>query len=211
MTVKPTGHYQQRADGLYLQFDRLFHAPIEDVWYSLTNPTAMKSWIGTYTGRPATGAVRFQMTEEGAEWINVTILECEAPHRFTADSGSGPAAMRVFCHLHEAGGMTTLTFGQLVKDDFDASSMGPGWDFYLDRLIAARRGAPLPAWESYYPAFRTYYADLTPPARTTSVGRGFERGGRGEPGRGPEDGFDPAHDADLRAPLRHDGRVAAPE
>ena len=42
---------------------------IEDVWFSLTNPTAMQSWIGTYTGRPQTGRVRFRMTaEEGSEW-----------------------------------------------------------------------------------------------------------------------------------------------
>src|SRR5690349_16687212 len=122
MTAKPTGHYVLKADGLYLQFDRLFHAPIEDVWYSLTNPNAMKGWIGTYTGSPATGGVRFQMSEEGAEWMNVSILECDAPHRFTADSGSGPSGVRVFCHLVEGGGMTTLTLGQRVKDGADAAS-----------------------------------------------------------------------------------------
>ena len=87
MTAKPTGHYALKSDGLYLQFDRLFYAPIEDVWYSLTNPTAMQAWIGTYTGSPATGGVRFKMTfEEGDEWQNVSILECQPPHRFLADS-----------------------------------------------------------------------------------------------------------------------------
>lgn len=216
MTAKPTGHYLMRPDGLYLAFDRLFRAPIEDVWYSLTNPNAMKAWIGTYTGRPATGAVRFRMNaEEGyAEdegWENVSILQCDPPHAFVADSTSPPAHMRVYCHLTEGGGLTTLTLGQHVESDTDVASMGPGWDYYLDRLIAARHAAPMPAWESYYPAFRSYYADLTPPRRTTPPGPAFDGGGRGEPGHGPEDGFDPAHDADLRAPLRHDGRVAAPE
>ena len=61
MTARPTGHYVLKDDGLYLQFDRLFHAPIEDVWFSLTNPNAMRAWIGTYTGSPATGGVRFRM------------------------------------------------------------------------------------------------------------------------------------------------------
>ncbi|MCP2370176.1 uncharacterized protein YndB with AHSA1/START domain [Agromyces terreus] len=166
MTAKPTGHYLQRTDGLYLQFDRLFHAPIEDVWYSLTNPTAMKSWIGTYTGRPSTGGVRFQMIEEGADWMNVSILECDAPHRFTADSGSGPTAVRVFCHLVEGGGMTTLTLGQRVSGADDAASIGPGWDYYLDRLIAARNRAPHPVWETYYPVFSGFYRDLVIPAPT---------------------------------------------
>lgn len=169
MTAKPTGHYALKPDGLYLQFDRLFHAPIEDVWFSLTNATAMQAWIGTYTGRPATGGVRFMMTAEvelGAEpeWEDVAILECAPPHRFLADSGSGPTAMRVFCHLVEGGGMTTLTLANRLQSPADAASMGPGWDWYLDRLVAARARREMPAWETYYPAFSPYYRDLHVPA-----------------------------------------------
>lgn len=210
MTVKPTGHYLTRPDGLHLAFDRLFHAPIEDVWYSLTNPSAMKAWIGTYTGRPATGAVRFRMNaeEEYAEdegWMNVTILQCDRPHRFVADSTAPPAHMRLYCHLTEGGGMTTLTLAQYVMPDTDVASVGPGWDYYLDRLIAARNGAAMPAWESYFPAFTRYYRELTVPPRAstpTPAEAVLGADGRGEPGHGPEAGFDPAHDADLNAPAR---------
>jgi uncharacterized protein YndB with AHSA1/START domain len=163
MTAKATGHYTLKPDGLYLQFDRLFHAPIEDVWFSLTNPTAMKAWIGTYTGRPETGGVRFLMTEEGSEWMNVSILECDPPHRFLAHSGEGGTAMRVFAHLREAGGMTTLTFGQRLVNPADAATMGPGWDYYLDRLAATRLGRELPAWEQYYPALSEHYQELHVP------------------------------------------------
>ena len=164
MTAKPTGHYALKSDGLYLQFDRLFYAPIEDVWYSLTNPTAMQAWIGTYTGSPATGGVRFKrMFEEGADWQNVSILECQAPHRFLADSGPGPEGVRVFCHLVEGGGMTTLTLGQRLQSPTDAATIGPGWDYYLDRLAAARAGRELPAWEQYYPAFAPHYRELSVP------------------------------------------------
>lgn len=164
MTAKPTGHYMLKPDGLYLQFDRLFHAPIEDVWYSLTNPTAMQSWIGTYKGSPATGAVRFKMLfEEGSDWEDVSILECVPPHRVTAHSGPGPHGMRVFCHLVEGSGMTTLTFGQRLSRATDAATYGPGWDYYLDRLAAARAGRPLPEWEQYYPAFAPHYEQLHVP------------------------------------------------
>lgn len=165
MTAKPTGHYTLKPDGLYLQFDRLFHAPIEDVWFSLTNPNAMKSWIGTYTGRPETGAVKFHMEfEDSDEWQNVSILECSPPHRFLADSGPGPSGVRVFCHLVEGGGMTTLTLGQRLQSPADAATMGPGWDFYLDRLTAARAGRALPDWEQYYPAFSSHYKELYVPS-----------------------------------------------
>ncbi len=60
--------------------------------------------------------------------------------------------------------MTTLTFGQRVKDGFDAASIGPGWDYYLDRLIAARAGADLPVWDTYYPEFAPHYRELTVPS-----------------------------------------------
>jgi uncharacterized protein YndB with AHSA1/START domain len=169
MTAKPTGHYMVKPDGLYLQFDRLFKAPIEHVWFSLTNPTAMQAWIGTYTGRPETGGVRFRMTfEESGEWENVSILECDPPHRFLADSGPAPGGIRVFCHLLEAGGMTTLTFAQRLHDPADAATMGPGWDYYLDRLVAARVGRQLPEWEQYYPALSDHYKELHVPAAARS-------------------------------------------
>ncbi|WP_139415503.1 SRPBCC family protein [Agromyces laixinhei] len=169
MTARPTGHYVLKDDGLYLQFDRLFHAPIEDVWFSLTNPNAMRAWIGTYTGSPATGGVRFRMETEGeGEWQNVSILECAPPHRFVADSGSGPTGIRLFCHLLEGGGMTTLTLGQRLHDPSEAADMGPGWDFYLDRLAAARAGTPQPAWETYYPAFAPHYRELHVPDEARS-------------------------------------------
>ena len=166
MTAKATGHYTLKPDGLYLQFDRLFHAPIEEVWFSLTNRTAMQAWIGTYTGRPETGGVRFRMGFEGeeGEWQNVSILECGPPYRFLADSGPGPTGIRVFAHLREAGGMTTLTFGQKLPNPSDAAQMGPGWDYYLDRLMAAHAGRMMPEWEHYYPTLARHYEELHVPA-----------------------------------------------
>ncbi|MFC6356447.1 SRPBCC domain-containing protein [Luethyella okanaganae] len=167
MSAKPTGRFAHRDDGLYLLLDRLFAAPVEDVWWSLTHPSELEKWIGTYTGNPATGGVKFLMSAEpDAEWEYASILECRAPYRFSIDIGEGEDKWHVFCHLSEAGGMTTLTLGQRMKSPADASTMGPGWDYYLDRLIAARAGTALPQWEHYYPAHAEYYKDLVLPERT---------------------------------------------
>lgn len=162
MKPKPTGHFLMKADGLYLQFDRLFRAPIEDVWFSITNPGFLNQWIGTYTGSPATGGVRFKMTAEGedAPWENVAILECQPPHRFHLDVGESPDAWRMHCHLVEGSHMTTLTLAHRLTDPATAAEFGPGWDYYLDRLEAARARRPLPQWEDYYPAFSRYYREL---------------------------------------------------
>ena len=42
--------------------------------------------------------------------------------------------------------------------------MGPGWDYYLDRLMAAHAGRPMPEWEHYYPALAEHYQELHVPA-----------------------------------------------
>lgn len=168
MSAKPTGRLAHRKDGLYLMLDRLFNAPIEDVWASLTRPAELEKWIGTFTGSSSTGAVKFRMAaEDDAEWEYVSILECAAPHRFAGDFGKGPDAWRAMFHLVEGDGMTTLTFGQRLRTAAEAATVGPGWDYYLDRLIAARAGQPLPAREHYYPAHAQYYKELVVPNRTT--------------------------------------------
>ncbi|WP_022886836.1 SRPBCC domain-containing protein [Glaciibacter superstes] len=166
MSAKPTGRLAHREDGLYLMVDRLFAAPIADVWASLTRPAELEKWVGTYTGSPSTGAVKFRMSaEEGADWEYVSILECRAPHRFAGDFGQGDDAWRVMFHLVEGDGMTTLTFGQRLRSAAEASTVGPGWDYYLDRLVAARARRPLPEWEHYYPAHAQFYRELMVPMR----------------------------------------------
>jgi len=59
--------------------------------------------------------------------------------------------------------MTTLTFGQRLANPADAATMGPGWDYYLDRLAAVRLSRPLPEWEAYYPALADHYKELHVP------------------------------------------------
>lgn len=166
MPARPTGRLVRREDGLYLALDRLFNAPVVEVWTSLTRAAELEKWIGTYTGSPGTGAVRFLMSAEpNAEWEYVSILECTPLHRFMGDFGTGDDAWRAMFHLVEADRMTTLTFGQRLRSAAEAATVGPGWDYYLDRLIAARAGMPLPAREHYFPAHAQYYKDLVVPGR----------------------------------------------
>ena len=46
MSAKPTGRLVHREDGLYLMLNRLFNAPIEQVWASMTRPLELEKWIG---------------------------------------------------------------------------------------------------------------------------------------------------------------------
>jgi hypothetical protein len=62
--------------------------------------------------------------------------------------------------LSEADGVTTLTFSQPDADQVDAPSVGAGWEYYLDRLVAAETGgdpASVDFERDYYPAMAEHY------------------------------------------------------
>lgn len=153
----PNGRVVRDADGLELIVERAVEAPADEVWSWLTESAKLEQWIGSWTGEPRVGgSVLFTMSAEpGAEPEEATILVCDPPRHFLSDLGS--AAWRVGFSLTEVGATTIIFFTQRLASARDAGSIGPGWEYYLDRMIAARAGLPLPVWDNYYPAFSSYY------------------------------------------------------
>jgi uncharacterized protein YndB with AHSA1/START domain len=134
--------------------------PIGTVWAALTESERLAGWIGTHTGGGAPGGtVEFTMTGEvdaGGEVappVTVTVVECEPPRRLVVDiPESADRTWRVAVTLAaEAGGMV-LRFEQPMPDGLDPADVEAGWRWYLDRLGASLRGAPMPAWADYLPA-----------------------------------------------------------
>ncbi|SKC40873.1 SRPBCC family protein [Krasilnikoviella flava] len=160
--VAATGTVEHGAGGPELVLTRVFGAAAPDVWASLTEPAPLERWIGRWEGDPATGRVQFFMTAESAdaEPGDCTILRCEPPHGYTVETATAVGVWHLAVELAESGGATTLTFRHLLGPDDDAASIGPGWEYYLDRLVAVRSGRPADTveWESYYPAQREHYA-----------------------------------------------------
>jgi uncharacterized protein YndB with AHSA1/START domain len=160
-------------DGVFVVLDRVFLAPIDDVWGSLTRPYRLNAWIGHCAGHPQTGAVRILPAGmPDAEWVNVAVLECDPPHRFRGEVGVAGNSRRVYLHLSHASSYTSVTFGQRVKSTADEAEVGVRAEYMLDRLVASRGKHPMPSWDDYYPALLPHYQRLlTEPAivRTTSV------------------------------------------
>ena len=171
MTTTPTspsasGRHEERDGAPYLVFERTFRAPAEAVWAAITEPGRLERWIGTWSGDPASGAVTFRMTAEGDDVPEetITIDSCEPPTRLVMRSVTPDDPDRLWrwdVELTEAAGVTTLTFAQEVTDPEVAESVGPGWDYYLDRLVAAEAGGDVAAlaWDDYFPALRRHYRD----------------------------------------------------
>jgi len=162
MLPHPTGRLVRKDDGVYLVLDRMFKAPIEHVWTYFSRSPQLSEWLGEYTGSGATGAVKFRMTVDGDDgpWEDVTVLECSAPHRLHAEIREGEQAHRMFAHLTEASGHTTVTVGRKLRSLVEEADAGPRWDYYLDRLVAAHDHKPEPRWSDYEPALSEHYREL---------------------------------------------------
>lgn len=164
MTTRPTGRHDDRDGTPYLVFARTFTAPVDDVWAAVTEPGRLERWIGTWAGDPLSGSVAFRMTAEGDDVPEETIWidECERPTRLVMRSVTPDDPQTLWrweIVLSEAAGVTTLSFAQQVTNPDVAESVGPGWDYYLDRLVAAEAGGDLAAIDfgDYYPAFAAHY------------------------------------------------------
>lgn len=144
---------------------RRFRATADEVWRELTESERLERWIGRWEGDPKTGHVTFFMTAEGQEPEpeEYTILECDRPRRFAGDTSQGEGSWHLWFELaEETPGDTVLTFGQRLNPGEDVGSIGPGWEYYLDRLVAAQAGldADDVQWDDYFPALQVPYERL---------------------------------------------------
>jgi uncharacterized protein YndB with AHSA1/START domain len=161
-TPTPTGTLVDSPRGRELQITRRFPDDIDDVWTAMTDSEQLERWIGRWEGEPRTGRITFYMTAEGdVEPSEYLITECDAPHRFSGVTRAGQQTWHLRFELSAADGLTTLLFAQLIEEE-DLGSIGPGWEYYLDRLerVLEDSDASDIDWDDYYPAQREYYAAL---------------------------------------------------
>lgn len=155
MSPTPTG----RLFGNDLVLTRTFSAPATDVWASLTDPERTARWFGPWQGEAAPGrTIKVQMAlEEGQPWMDMTIDACEPPRRLGLSAVDEHGSWHLDLVLAESDGVTELRFTQHLTDRAGVGEVGPGWEFYLDALVAARDGRPMPDFDEYYPAMKEHF------------------------------------------------------
>ncbi len=161
MNPKPTGRAHRTARGVELEIKRQFRAPIEDVWESVTDPQSTARWIGPWSGDSGPGkTVKLQMVfEDGDASSDVLIEVCEPPHRLVVSTNDQAGQWRLELVLRQDGETTELSFLQHDLDPSMAGEVGPGWEYYLDMLVAARAGTTRPQFSDYYPAQRAHFLE----------------------------------------------------
>jgi uncharacterized protein YndB with AHSA1/START domain len=159
MTPTPTGRVLPTADGRDLVLTRSFRAPIEDVWASITEPERTARWFASWSGEAGPGrTIRYRLEfEEGTPEAEMTIDACEPPRHLAVSSEDEYGSWRLEATLAQDGDTTVLTFVQHLDAGAKAGEVGPGWEYYLDRLAASRDGSPAPDFGDYYPAQAAYF------------------------------------------------------
>ena len=155
----PTGRLVEGDGGIDLVLTRTLPGTIGDAWASVTAPEKTARWLGRWEGVAAPGAmIRLQMGfEEGTAWQQVKIVECDAPRLIRVRTFAEHGSWDLSIELAPAGDHTDLRFVHHGVVPAEAADIGPGWEYYLDQLLAATTGTPMPNWDDYYPAQKAYF------------------------------------------------------
>jgi uncharacterized protein YndB with AHSA1/START domain len=164
MSPEPTGRVVQTASGVDLVLTRSFRAPIDDVWKSVTDSDRTARWFGRWEGDAGPGkeVTLYMGFEKEATPSRVLIETCRPPRELAVSMKDNYGDWRLALSLEQSGDETTLTFVQRLTDTKSVGDIAPGWEYYLDMLVASRNGDPLPSFESYYPAQRDYFVAQLP-------------------------------------------------
>lgn len=170
MSPTPTGRLLGTTTGEQLHLTREFRAPIEDVWASITESERTGRWFASWSGEGRAGAtVRIRLEhEEGRPESELQIVACDAPNRLAVTADDEHGSWRLEARLAEHDGVTTLTLVHHLAPEIDLGSTGPGWEYYLDMLVASREGTDHAAdrvrpgldFDDYYPSMKAYYESL---------------------------------------------------
>ncbi|MEV0329312.1 SRPBCC family protein [Micromonospora echinospora] len=162
MNRLPVGRLFRMDAGSDLVLTRAFRAPMKDVWASLTEPERTARWFGPWEGDPGPGrTIRVQMAyEEGEPWCDMLIEACEPPRRLAVATVDEQGSWRLEMLLAEVDGVTELRLVHHLVTEEAVGEVGPGWEYYLDLLVAARDGTAGPDFDDYYPAMKPYYDGL---------------------------------------------------
>ncbi|WP_194860548.1 SRPBCC domain-containing protein [Dietzia sp. SYD-A1] len=163
-TPTPSGRL---SDSGAVVFSRRLPRSREQAWAAVTDPARTARWIGPWSGDPASGTVQLTMTAEDGDPVDdMEVVTCDAPGLLVVRTGSGGWLLTVRIESDDEGGEggeAVISLEQDIADAESAASIGPGWEYYLDRLVEAEAGRDPDALHfepDYYPGLAEYYRDL---------------------------------------------------
>ena len=159
MSVEATGRILRTERGRNLVLERSLAQSVEDSWARITDPELTAEWFGDWDGDGRSGStVRVRMAfESGEPEIKVGIRLCDAPHRLVLQTSGEDGGWLLELRVLADGDDSVIHFVHHLDDDADVGDIGPGWEYYLDLLVAACEGTEEPMFDHYFPALREEY------------------------------------------------------
>ena len=143
-------------------FPRRLPLSVEEAWAAVTDPARTAPWIGPRLGDQTSGTIEMTMSAEaGAPVVPVGIVRREAPELLVLRLG--PDGWVVTVRIEGDDDEVIVSLEQEIADARSASDIGPGWDFYLDRLVEAEAGRDPEALSfspDYHPGLAAHYRAL---------------------------------------------------
>jgi len=164
-TREPTGYLSTGPVWPELIITRSIPHVIDAVWNQITDPELLDTWYGTFAGEPESGTVTVTTHEAPDTPGTARIDHCEAPHALAVTLGSPAGEWALSVTLSAEGDETDLEFRQRLDGiEHEARDLGPGWEYYLDRLVVALDGEDVDAlsWDDYHPALCEHYGSEHP-------------------------------------------------
>ncbi|MBK0420087.1 SRPBCC family protein [Leucobacter sp. CSA1] len=162
MSIEATGRVIPTDRGRDLVLVRSLAVPAEEAWEYLTESELTERWFGPWEGDGRRGgAVRVRMRFEDHEpAISLLIHDCEAPRRLVLEADQEVGGWKLELLVEEDGeddSLVSFTHHLEGPDVAGIGEIGPGWEYYLDLLVAATEGTERPGFDQYYPALREPY------------------------------------------------------
>ncbi len=171
MTPNPTGKVILTAIGRDLVLERVLPGSIDDAWASITESDRLARWFCTWTGEARVGAtVELSLVaEEGDATSQAEITACEPPTHLAVSTRAPGGSWLLEATLTPIdSNHTRLRFVHHLDEEAKSKEIGPGWEYYLDRLVAAMNGSRMPDWDDYWPSLGSAYADRTAAPESSS-------------------------------------------
>lgn len=158
MSPQASGIVVDTAAGRDLVLKRDLKIPVGESWSWISDSQKLELWFGTWSGAgEAGGRIDVTMNAEAephtSEW---EILGCESGSSYEIRSIGG-VGWHLELKVEQDGKDSRLTFIHHLDDGSEVGQIGAGWEYYLDRLLAAIEDREMPDFDQYWPAMGPYY------------------------------------------------------
>lgn len=155
------GYTQQLDSGIRVVVERTLPYELEEIWATFTTSEGLEKWIGILRGSNESGNLTFSMVDQGQEAnpASVKIHSCRAPFELSISTESEYGNWHLGIELARLNEATNLKFIHDLGPTDDPSNIGPGWEYYMERVALAlgNKDTNTVLWDDFYPALAEHY------------------------------------------------------